>query len=229
MRKLLLITAFALGFAIALTSFAWGADGCTTIKDGTLIYSPGHYLAGQPLKPGYDPYGYNYQAHMFNGYYPNVYLGGDGYPPYEGDPDAYLEENPDAAYKWYWYPDVTVQMKWNDEWLSNEDCDMDGNLDRPDSYIGSGAWETNHQSGSYQIEVNGKLKDAHWIYFVKIVAVPSDAYLEDDYWYTADGVQIGEVIWGSFAIIQQVYNDPFEGVHGKLYVSPAGPGFGQYH
>ena len=67
---------------------------CTKIQDGVLLYSAGHYLGGQPLMVGYDAWGYNYQAHMFSGSYANAYLGGAGYPPYTGDADAYLAENP---------------------------------------------------------------------------------------------------------------------------------------
>ena len=91
-------------------------------------------------------------------------------------------------------------------------------------YRGSGAWLTNHQSG--KVEVNGKL--LKWTYFVKIVAAPSDAIATDGYWYTPDNIQIGRVIWGEFAIIEQVSNDPSNGEHGILYKSPAGPGFGIY-
>jgi len=212
--------------AIPSAAIAGKPDGkCTTIQDGVLTYSASHYLAGEPLMVGYDPYGYNYQAHLFNGYYPNVYLGGDDFPPYEGDTEAYLAANPEAESKWYWYPDVQLQMKWNDAWLSNKDCDGDGKLDRyygHDSYIGSGAWETNHQSGEY--EVDGKT--CKWTYFVKIVAAPDDAYVEDGTWYAADGTEIGPVIWGAFAIIQQVENDPCAGIHGLQYLSPDHPGFG---
>ena len=35
---------------------------CTKIQDGVIMYSVGHYLQGQPLTTGYDPFGYNYQA-----------------------------------------------------------------------------------------------------------------------------------------------------------------------
>lgn len=207
---------------------------CTKIQDGVLTYSTGHYLAGEPLKVGYDIYGYNYQAHMFNGYYANVYLGRDGFPPYEGDDTAYAarltaeDYTTDPNGTWYWpYRDVNLEMKWNDAWLSNKDCDQDGLLDRYYgfiSYIGSGAWETNHQAGSY--EENGKTYK--WNYFVKIIAVPADATLDGGIWYAADGTEIGPSIWGSFAIIQQVYNDTGTGEHGIEYLSPAGPGFGKY-
>jgi hypothetical protein len=203
---------------------------CKTIQDGTITYSEGHYLAGEPLMIGYDPYGYNYQGHMFKGSYFNSYAGGAGFPSYDGDDEAYLGENPTAADHWAWpYRDVQLLMKWNDAWLSNTDCDGDNKLDRHygfDSYIGSGAWLTNHQSGEY-VE-DGKNKTIKWNYFVKIVAAPADAYVADDVWYEADGTEIGEVIWGSFAIIQQVENDPGAGLHGAQYISPAGPGFGQY-
>ena len=202
---------------------------CTRIQDGTIIYSAGHYLEGQPLKVGYDIYGYNYQAHMFNGYYANVYLGGEGLPPYEGDTEAYLAANPEAENKWYWpYRDCELLMKWNDAWLGNKDCDGDGKLDRHfgyDSYIGSGAWETNHQKDSY---IGDDGKEHQWEYFCKIVAVPADAVLVDNIWYTAEGTEMGPSIWGAFAIIQSVYNDPYGGYHGVEYVSPASAGFGFY-
>lgn len=201
---------------------------CTTIQEGELTYSAPHYLAGQPLMTGNDPFGYNYQAHKFDGSYFNSYAGGAGFPPYDGDDDTYLAENPDAANHWAWpYRNDHLAMKWNDAWLSNQDCDHDGLLDRHydlTSYIGSGAWLTNHQSGTYELDGN----TCHWTYFVKIVAVPDDATLTGGIWYNANGTEIGPLIWGEFAVIQEVYNDPCGGFHGVQYLSPAGPGFGQY-
>jgi hypothetical protein len=117
-------------------------------------------------------------------------------------------------------------MKWNDAWISNKDCDNDGSLDRHygfESYIGSGAWLTNHQKGEY-LDDNGK--KCRWNYFVKIVAAPADAYKDAGMWYTAEGVEIGPVIWGEFAIIEQVENDPCAGIHGMQYVSPDHAGLG---
>ena len=209
-------------------------SGCTKIKDGVLTYSAGHYLGGQPLRPGYDPYGYNYQAHMFNGSYANAYLGGYGYPPYEGDDDAYLAENPGAENTWVWESrNVMLIMWWSDIWLSNKDCNGDGKLDRgyicdPVNASSSGclgAWLTNHQWGSYEGEEGAT---CNWNYFVKIVAVPGDAYTDNGNWYTADGVLIGPVIWGAFAIVMQVENDPCSGLHGVSYLSPFSAGFGKY-
>lgn len=176
--------------------------GCTTIQSGTLYTSDGDLVTS-----GFDKWGYNYQASIFNGGYCDVYR--------------------DAAWCQEW-KNVELVMKWNDAWLSNKDCDGDDELDRHyghDSYIGSGAWETNHQSDTY-IGEDGK--SCHWNYFVKIIAVPADAELKDGVWYAADGTEIGPVIWGAFAIIQQVYNDPCGGFHGIEYLSPAGPGFGKF-
>ena len=210
-----------IGLCCVLVTVALGGkdDTCTTLQDGILTYAAGHYLEGEPLPMGYDPYGYNYQAHMFNGSYANAYLGRDGFPPYDGDDEAYLAVNPNAESHWTWpYRNTQVMMKWNDAWLSNKDCDGDGVLDRYygfASYIGSGAWLTNHMSG-------GEKKD-HWTYFTKIVAAPADAVKVDGVWYAADGTEIGPVIWGSFATIQEV-----ESGLGATYVSPAGPGLGTF-
>jgi len=229
MKKILIIAVVVvLTLALSLSIGAKSKD-CVTIQDGVLTYSAGHYLEGQPLMVGYDLYGYNYQAHMFKGSYANVYLGKDKFPPYEGDDGAYLADWPDVVNKWYWpYRDVKLIMKWNDAWLSNKDCDGDDLLDRYygfDSYIGSGAWETNHMSGT---DVGADGNEYKWSYFCKIVAVPADATAIDGIWYAADGTEIGPVIWGSFATIQEISNDPGTGDHGKLYLSPAGPGFGHF-
>ncbi|MDT8782044.1 MAG: hypothetical protein IAX22_05285 [Candidatus Bathyarchaeota archaeon] len=196
-----------------------------TITKGDIFYSAGHYLAGTPIPTGFDPYGYNYQGHLFSGSYFNVYAGGAGFPPYNGDAETYLEENPTAANHWAWpYRDETLIMKWNDAWLSNKDRDGDGKLDRHygyPSYIGSGAWETNHQFGTNE-------DGSKWNYFCKIVAVPADATKSDGYWYDADGNVIGSVIWGEFAVIQEVYNDHSYGYNGLLYLSEVSAGLGSY-
>jgi hypothetical protein len=189
MISLMLVLVVAL---IATPIMAKGGKTCTTIKEGTLLASN-----GDPLVLGYDEFGYNYQAHMFNGRYCDYdrVAGGD-------------------------YCDVKLVMKWNDAWLSNKDCDGDGKLDRPNdfggSYIGSGAWCTNHQWG-YNDD------GTKWVYFVKIVAAPADATVDGGMWYAADGTEIGPVIWGSFAIIQQV-----ESGMGPTYLSPSGPGLGKW-
>lgn len=187
-KTLLLGITLVIASILAVSSFAAKGgkfSGCTTIQDGTLLDSQ-----GDPLVLGFNEWGYNYQAHLFNGKYCDAYF--------------------DAAWCQPW-ADVDLMMKWNDAWLSNKDCDGDGKLDRHygfDSYIGSGAWLTNHQKGTY--EQDGKT--CNWEYFVKIVAKPRvDTECNE--------------IWGSFCIIESVYNDPCAGAYGIEFLEqPAGFG-----
>ncbi|NQV05390.1 hypothetical protein HQ535_02485 [bacterium] len=206
---LTLLTVAVLALALAAPALAKGKPGVTTIQIGELLAS-----TGETLTVGFDEFGYNYQGHMFSGRYCdyNRVIGGS-------------------------YCDVKLIMKWNDAWLANTDADYDKLLDRHfgfDSYIGSGAWTTNHQSGEYEGEDG---KTCKWNYFVKIVAAPADAYKVPSnangstipgLWYTVDDTEIGAVIWGAFAIIQEVENDRCAGVHGIQYLSPNNAGFGSY-
>jgi len=201
--KKLAIVLICLGLVITFTSQVMAKKSeCTTIQSGELVASD-----GSSIETGFDDWGYNYQARMFNGKYCDAYR--------------------DAA----WcqdYKEDDLMMKWNDAWLSNKSCDEDNLLDRHlglTSYIGSGAWLTNHISGTYD---GGEGEVCKWNYFVKIVAVPADANAEGGLWYTADGIEIGAVIWGEFAIIQEIENDSCAGLHGATYVSPTGPGFGKF-
>ncbi len=205
MMRRILIIASCLVIALSFTAIATAGKGndkpeCTTIQDGTLVASDGLIIT-----VGFDSWGYNYQAHLFNGFYCDAYRNAAWCQPYVDD---------------------KLAMKWNDAWLSNQDCDGDELLDRHfgfNSYIGSGAWLTNHMSGEYEGEDGETCK---WNYFVKIVAAPADGYLEDGVWYTADGEEIGPAIWGEFATIQEVSNDPCAGMHGLQYISPMGGGLG---
>lgn len=230
MRLIKLLTVIGLATAAMMTTSVNAAapQKGVRLQDGIITYSAGA-LAGQVIPLGFDAYGYNYQAHMFSGSYFNSYANGAGLPPYEGDDAAYLAANPTVASHWAWpYRDVQLVMKWNDAWISNMDRDGDGKLDRHygfPSYIGSGAWLTNHQLGS-SIGEDGE--EYNWNYFSKIVAVPTDAVNTGGIWYDASGTEIGSDIWGEFAIIQEVSNDQGIGDHGVLYHSPSGPGFGQF-
>ena len=196
---LLVILTLSLSVMVAQAAPKPKDNACTTIQSGELLTSD-----GDPIETGYDMWGYNYQAKMFNGKYCDAYRDAAWCQPYKED---------------------NLAMKWNDAWLSNQDCDGDGLLDRHygfDSYIGSGAWLTNHMSGTYEEDS----KTCKWNYFVKIVAAPADAYMEDGVWYNADGTEIGPVIWGEFAIIQEVANDGCAGLHGLQYSSPDHSGLG---
>jgi hypothetical protein len=166
---------------------ACAGNGCTRIQEGTLLRAD-----GVPIVTGYDEWGYNYQAHLFNGTYCDAYRGAEWCKAWEN---------------------IRLVMKWNDAWLSNKDCDGDGSLDRHfgfDSYKGSEAWHTNHMWVEY--ELDGAL--CQWDSFVKIAAVPVGAVLEGGIWFTEDGTEIGPRIWGEFAVIHQVISDPCGGFEG---------------
>ena len=185
--KKIFLGIFILAMALATTALAAPKEKCTTIQSGTLLTTDNIVIT-----PGYDIWGYNYQAKMFNGYYCDAYR--------------------NAAWCQQW-KDVRLMMKWDDAWLSNQDCDADGKLDRhygTPAYTGSGAWLTNHQSG---LNPDGTT----WTDFVKIVAKPTATF---------NCASVGaQEIWGEFCLIQEVTNDPSYGMHGKqLLVNPAGFG-----
>lgn len=188
------ISVAVLAIIVLFTARPALAQGCAKIKDGTITDS-----VGNQLSMGYDKYGYNYQAHMFNGLYDN--FSRPATPVTEGA--------------------VSLIMKWSNDWLSNLDCNGDGKLDRggaagADANISKG-WLTNHEEGDY---VGGDGESHHYTYFVKIVWVgPPPA--GDDPW--AD-----KRIWDQYAVIEEVYNDPYGGHHGvdrSRLVNPAGLGF----
>jgi hypothetical protein len=205
MRRLMIVMAVLILVSLSVGTPSGSqvqAQTCTTIQEGTLLTS-----GGVLIETGFDQWGYNYQAHAFNGKYCDAYR--------------------NAAWCQPWAAD-DLMMKWNDAWLSNEDCDGDGLLDRHygfPGFIGSGAWLTNHQKGVYD-DANGKKQ--RWEYFVKIVAAPADATTDGLAWFAADGTMIGPVLWGEFAIIQEISNDTGTGDHGVLYLSPYSAGFGRF-
>lgn len=122
---------------------AGGGQSCTTMGSGLLEDS-----LGNTLTLGYDAYGYNYQAHAFNGTYDSVDRKLDG--TYYGSTGDFVDDH--------------LQMKWSDDWLSNTDCNGDGKLDRGAAGISMG-WLTNHVVGDY---VDGAGAAQHYTDFVKI-------------------------------------------------------------
>lgn len=146
---------------------------CATIQGGTITDS-----AGNPLSTGFDQYGYNYQAHLFNGTYDGSDRTLDG--TYWGATGDYVDDN--------------LIMKWSDEWLANVDCNGDGKLDRGlvGGVVGgiSLGWLTNQNEGWYDSDGDGS-QDAHYAYFSKIVWVGP-----------------GGSLWGQYATILENNLDP---------------------
>lgn len=144
MKKVFSLIAIIMLFGLAESPVmaAKPSNTCTTIQEGGIVDTKGN-----PVTIGFDKYGYNYQAHMFSGYYDNYSR--PETPVTSGD---------------------TLIMKWSDAWLASVDCNGDGKLDRglingQSDGISKG-WLTNHYTGEY-IDDNGKVQ--HFTDFVKIV------------------------------------------------------------
>lgn len=139
--------------------------GCATIQTGTL-----HDSLGNPLVVGYDQFGYNYQAHEFNGTYDSSDRVLDG--TYWGSTGDWVDDH--------------LQMKWSDDWLSSVDCNGDGKLDRgADAGGTSQGWLTNHVVGDYDSDGDGT-QDAQFTDFVKIVWVGPGGSLWGEYEITQE-------------------------------------------
>lgn len=139
---------------------------------------------GEEITPGFDEWGYNYRAHLFKGPAENVAR--------DGEPVDLSQSR--------------VMIKWNEAFLSSDDCDGDDQLDQhcgSDSFVGSGAWLTNHVKWTY-LGDDGREHKAQL--FLKLIAKPS----EDFECESIGGIEVN----GDFCEIQRVYNDAYGGNHG---------------
>jgi len=179
------ISGIVISFNNATITAAASKKGCTTIQDGTIKYE--NPTCGNIIPLGFDKWGHNYQAHTFKGKYCDNYCNATWCQPYST---------------------VDLEMKWNDAWLSNKDCDGDGFLDYGTNNW-EDAWITNHMKDTY--EMDGKT--CTWTWFVKIVYWPDQA---------ACAAAGGVPLWGQFCQIESVYNDPCGGYHGveQLLIPP---------
>lgn len=140
MKKLVSAALCTLALGIGFPAVA--ASTCAKIQSGTIFD-----VKGNVITVGYDKYGYNYQAHIFNGLYENY-----------SRPDTVVTVGTE-----------NLVMKWSDDWLANVDCDFDNKLDRgltgTTSTGTSMGWVTNHFEGDY-LGSDGDMH--HYTYFVKI-------------------------------------------------------------
>jgi hypothetical protein len=156
---------------------ASAAPECAQIEDGTITLSD-----GTPVVVGDDGWGYDYADHAF-----------------EGD---YCASNRQLSCP---YQGTELAMVWNDAWLSSQDCDHDGKLDRHHgfaTYRGSGAELSNAMHGRYT-EAN-KLCD--YYYYALYIAAPLDAIKLNGNWVAANGTVLGAVIWTDFYVALTSYN-----------------------
>lgn len=191
-----LVIGFVIVLCLCVSAAPAIAQQCVKIQSGSLYDSNGNAIT-----VGYDKYGYNYQAHQFNGLLDNVYR-----------PAVVVTEGTE-----------NLVMKWSDDWLANVSCDGDGALDRglnPKTGASTGnsmGWITNHFEGDY-LGADDELH--HYTYFAKIVYVgPAQV---GDPWSSVR-------IWGQYAIIQEQQSDPYGGYGGRLKSSKlVAPGLGRY-
>jgi len=192
MRKLAVLTAVVtLSVCVATPAIAQ----CVKIQSGTLTD-----VKGNPITVGYDKYGYNYQAHIFNGLYENY-----------SRPDIVVTEGTE-----------NLVMKWSDDWLANVSCDGDTKLDRglnPKTGVSTGTsmgWCTNHFEGDY-VGSDGELH--HYTYFVKIIYDGGAACTAGE----------PTCIWGSYTIVEELQNDLFGEYGGRIkFINKLiGPGLGK--
>ena len=164
MKKLLSILSF---FALIFT-----ISYCTTddiISEHEIINSE----KKSDTNKGFDQWGYNWNAHQFNGYLINAWFGDEmdptapwykKEPPYNGDWDGYAAEHPEVLnYPFYYYENMTMVSHWNESCISKEGVYNDDILD-------SDAWITFHYRA-------GEGKDK-WSQFQKYVAAKSSYTLE---------------------------------------------------
>ena len=190
MRKL------AISVAVLLATASLAHAQCVKIQSGTLTDKNGTVLT-----TGYDQYGYNYQAHLFNGLSENSVR-----------PDVVVTEGTE-----------NLVMKWSDDWLANVSCDGDATLDlglNSKTGVATGTsmgWVTNHFEGDY-LGSDNELH--HYTYFVKIIYDAGAA--------CAAGSDT--CVWGSYAIIEELQNDDFGEYGGRLkFINKlTGPGLGRF-
>ncbi len=156
---------------------------------------------GKTIQVGFNQTGYNYQAKTYSG-----------------------EIFPDSSPGWH------LKWKWNEAYLSTQDCDGDQRLDianGQDSYRGTGAWTTTKWTKTYNDKEENECIVSQ---FTKYVAVPVDATSKNGLFYAADGTEIGQVVdaegFEDFAKIQLIWNDPCQGINGVDYKAPGPVGLG---
>ena len=179
---------------------------------------------------GFDQWGYNWNAHHFNGYLINAVLGDFlfidyphyQYPPYKGEGMPYWDELVGYFdYFVYFMPpellDCKLVMHWNEKLISNEGV-------YPEKWMDSNGWITFHFMYDKDKE--------KWSHFRRMVAARSTDYVENGMWYNKDGTELGVAtdVWPEL-IINQVINTgdvPYLFYRTDPYRSPYSPGYGKY-
>ncbi len=184
---------------------------------------------------GFDQWGYNWNAHQFNGYLINAMFGDNidesvewyhKEPAFDGDLAAYAEAHPEVLNYPFWaYEDMTLVMHWNESCISKEGVYQYPILD-------SDAWITFH----YRMGEG----ENRWSQFQKFIAASSSdvlvVYFYDEggnpvygQWFSVEGDYLGDYyLWPDRILVQVVNtgNVP-EGMLAG-FKSPISPGIGFY-
>lgn len=174
----------------------------------------------------FDAFGYNWQAHHFNGYLVNAVLGDYLYKdmpfhkwkPYTGEGESFIQEFV-STFGFFMLPpallDCQLVMHWNEAMISREGV-------YPDCWIDSNGWITFH----YSMDKEGE----KWSQFQKLVASRSSDYVENGTWYNKDGKEIGMISydWPTLVIIKVVNTGNVPAFMFPEYNSALSSGLGKY-
>jgi hypothetical protein len=148
-----------------------------------------HYLAGQAIQPGFDIFGFNFQARTAQGPVESLFRCWYGLPPYEGE---------------VW---LNMLFQWNEAYLGTKDYDGDGYLDWqpftsrdhyeiPWDWQGSGAvcsWDQKSNYGTWaHMTVAAAPEDAWPVYESWPASWDPDLLCECQHWYAPDGTSLGD-------------------------------------
>jgi len=172
---------------------------------------------------GFDAYGYNWNAHHFNGILFNAIIGDTLYEelfgfmyPYSGDDAQYIEDFNFADGLPFWgYRELYLVMHWNEALISREGV-------YPEKWIDSNGWITFHYSG---MDEEGN----RWSQFQKMVAAKSTDNYSNGIWYDMNGNEIGVYsTWDELILIQVVNTGNIHPDFFAPYVNPSSSGIGKY-
>jgi hypothetical protein len=171
------------------------ATECTTIKDAVKEGQPLISPYGDMAVMGFNEYGFNYQAHLFNGDFCDHFI-------------EYREGQPQHEWCVENFEGVKFISRWSDTLLSNVDCNGDGYLDFNLNLYGTDAWVTT------------KIFGDGWFEYMKFLAKP---YPEFDCTEIGGANVQGRGFLDQFCVIQQIGDRNNPDSKGLLYhVIPTG-------
>lgn len=175
------------------------------------------------IDTGFNEYGFNWNAHHFNGILLNVFFSDTmfegaffyGWDPYMGDDATFLTKYPIAEFLPFWnYRHVNLVMHWNEALISRQAV-------YAETWFNSNAFITFHYSG-----VKG---DSTWSQFQKMVAANDTDYVLEGKWYNENDEEIGiESGYTDLVLISVKNTGTIPSDFYDEYHSPKSSGLGKY-